>query len=287
MKRAIQRFEPIEGRPLLAMPPFCLEERRRENLIEASSSTWVVVPAFNEGASIRATLEALEAQTLRPLVICVVDNGSTDDTLERVRTWAAHPGLRDGQLGVSIVHEAEKGTGAAADTGMRHAIAQGASFLLRTDADSLPRRDWAARMTDRLESGAELVAGRVVDRPDERLGLRIRLILGLLTVASAIVSVPLNRGLGYRTRFRLLFGSNVGICATTYIRTGGFPRSRIDELHEDRALMNRTRRVTDRIVADHRAIVATSARRYRRYGLRGTINWYVRHDSHGEPVDVR
>jgi hypothetical protein len=43
-----------------------------------------------------------------------------------------------------IVHEPLKGTGAAADTGMREAIAGGAQLLARTDADCLPRHDWTA-----------------------------------------------------------------------------------------------------------------------------------------------
>ena len=71
------------------------------------------------------------------------------------------------------------------------------------------------------------------------------------------------------------------------VKAGGFPRSRIDELHDDRALMNRARRVTDRITSDHGVVVATSARRYRAYGLRGVIDWYLDHESHGAPVDVR
>jgi hypothetical protein len=85
----------------------------------------------------------------------------------------------------------------------------------------------------------------------------------------------------------MLVGSNVGIRAETYVQAGGFPRCRIDEVHDDRALMNRTRRVTDRIVSDHGAIVETSARRYRLYGLRGVLDWYLYHETHGATVDVR
>lgn len=287
MSRAADRYEPVEGRPLVALPAFRLEERTVETLVAGDAPTWVAVPAFDEARSIGATLAALEAQTLRPLVVCIVDNASGDDTPAVVRAWAAGLASREAGLGVRLVHEREKGTGAAADTGMRVAIAAGASNLLRTDADSLPRPDWAARMVTRLDGGAELVAGRVIDRKDEALAQPVRLLLGLLTMASGVISVPKNRGPDYRTRFRMLIGSNVGIRADTYVRAGGFPRSRIDELHDDRALMNRTRRITDRIVSDHRAVVATSARRYRQYGLRGVIDWYLRHESHGATVDVR
>jgi glycosyltransferase involved in cell wall biosynthesis len=287
VSRAADRFEPVEGRPLVPLPPFRLEERVVETLVAGEASTWVVVPAFDEARSIPATLAALEAQTFRPLVICVVDNASNDGTPDVVRAWARALASRGEGLGVRLVHEQEKGTGAAADTGMRLAIAAGASILLRTDADSLPRPEWAARMVERLDGGAELVAGRMVEREDEALGPGVRTLLKVVMTASSALSVPKNRGRGYRTRFRMLVGSNVGIRAETYVRAGGFPRCRIDEVHDDRALMNRTRRVTDRIVSDHRAIVGTSARRYRLYGLRGVLDWYLYHETHGATVDVR
>jgi glycosyltransferase involved in cell wall biosynthesis len=287
VSRAADRFEPVEGRPLVPLPPFRLEERTVETLAAGEAPAWVVVPAFDEARSIPPTLAALEAQTLRPLVVCVVDNASTDGTHDVVRAWARGMTSRGAGLGVRLVHEPEKGTGAAADTGMRLAIAAGASVLLRTDADSLPRPEWAARMVTRLEGGAHLVAGRMVAREDEALGLGVRALLMFVMTASSALSVPKNRGRAYRTRFRMLVGSNVGIRAETYVSAGGFPRCRIDEVHDDRALMNRTRRITDRIVSDHAAIVETSARRYRLYGLRGVLDWYLYHETHGATVDVR
>ena len=269
------------------LPPFRLEDRQVETLVAGDAETWIVVPALDEARSIGATLAALRVQAFRPFVVCVVDNGSRDGTINAVLHWADSGRASDPSLGVRLAHEPERGTGAAADTGMRLAIAAGARYLLRTDADSLPRDDWAGRMVHRLSTGTDLVAGKMVDRPDECLGVPTRLLLYLLTLISAVISVPKNRGAGYRTRFRMLVGSNVGITAATYAASGGFPRSRIDELHDDRALMNRVRRVTHRIASDHRAVVATSARRYRAYGLRGVIDWYLNHDAHGAPVVVR
>ena len=283
------RFERAEGRPLVDLPPFRLEDRPVDVLVPGDAETWVIMPALDEAAGIRATLAALEAQRLRPLVVCVVDNGSTDGTVDVVRGWAAGlaaPSSATG-LGVRLAREPEKGTGAAADTGMRLAAAAGARYLLRTDADSIPRPGWAARMVRRLATDADLVAGRMVDRADEGNPLPTRLALWLLVVIATAVSVPKNRGPGYRTRFRMMMGSNVGIRADTYLAAGGFPRSRIDEVHDDRVLMNRTRRLTDRITADREAVVEASSRRYRRYGLRGVIAWYLHHDSRGAPVDVR
>ncbi|HEU0244716.1 MAG TPA: glycosyltransferase family 2 protein [Candidatus Limnocylindrales bacterium] len=284
------RFERAEGTPLVPLPPFRLEDRAVEILVPGEADTWVVLPALDEAGAIGATLAALEAQTLRPMVVCVVDNGSRDATVDVIRAWAAAvaaPGGPRRGLGVRLVTEPEKGTGAAADTGMRIAAASGARYLLRTDADSLPRPGWAARMRERLSTDADLVAGRMVDRPDEGNPLPVRALLWVLVAAAAAISVPKNHGRRYRTRFRMMMGSNVGIRASTYLAAGGFPRSAIEEVHDDRVLMNRTRRITDRITGDRRAVVASSSRRYRRYGLRGVIAWYLHHDSRGKPVDVR
>ena len=177
------RFERAEGTPLVPLPPFRLEDRVVETLVAGDADTWVVLPALDEVGGIGATLAALEAQTLRPLVVCVVDNGSRDGTLELVRRWAASvaaPGGPRRGLGVRLVVEPEKGTGAASDTGMRIAAAAGARYLLRTDADSLPRPGWAARMHERLATDMDLVAGRMVDRTDEGNPLPVRVVLWLL-----------------------------------------------------------------------------------------------------------
>ena len=231
------RFEPVEGRPLVELPPFRLEDRPVEVLVPGEAEAWVTLPALDEAVGIGATLAALEAQTLRPLVVCVVDNGSRDATVELVRAWAA--GLATSPtgrgLGVRLAHEPEKGTGAAADTGMRLATAAGARYLLRTDADSLPRPDWAARMVRRLATDADLVAGRMVDRADEGNGAPdAASCCGCWSRSPRPCPCPKNRGRGYRTRFRMMMGSNVGIRADTYLAAGGFPRSRIDEVHDDR-----------------------------------------------------
>jgi len=47
----------------------------------------VIVPAFNAGRYIDATLASILAQGYAPLEIIVVDDGSTDDTPARVRAY--------------------------------------------------------------------------------------------------------------------------------------------------------------------------------------------------------
>ena len=138
---AERRFDPIDGRALVELPAFSVGDRVVEDLSPGTSALWIVVPAYDESERIGETLDAL-ARQLVPAVVCVVDNGSTDPTVEIVRRWAvAHP-----DLPLRLVHEPEKGTGAAADTGIRVAIAAGARLVLRTDADCLPAPDWSMRL---------------------------------------------------------------------------------------------------------------------------------------------
>lgn len=54
----------------------------------------IIVPSFNQGKFIRETLESCLAQDYRPLEIVVVDGGSTDGTLEVLRSYNDRPEVR-------------------------------------------------------------------------------------------------------------------------------------------------------------------------------------------------
>ena len=279
------RFDPVDGRALVPLPAFTLDDRVVEDLAPGASGLWIVVPAYDEAERICETLDALTRQ-LVPAVICVVDNGSSDPTVEIVRRWsAAHPGLP-----LRLAHEPEKGTGAAADTGIRVAIAAGATLVLRTDADCLPAPDWSMRLADALARGHDFVIGRTVPRSDLQPlhWWEPGVIEALMRISDLVGRVRRsNHGPEYRTHYRLPIGNNLGVRAEAYVASGGFPRSRIEEVHEDRALMNRMRRVTARIGTERQAIVATSIRRLRAYGLVGILRWYLDHGGGHRTVDVR
>lgn len=60
----------------------------------------VIIPAFNAEPYLGEALESIRAQTLQPLEIIVVDNGSTDTTAEIARDRGArceHEPLRGGR----------------------------------------------------------------------------------------------------------------------------------------------------------------------------------------------
>lgn len=248
-------------------------------------SLWVVVPAYNEERGITATLEALAAQQDSDFTLVVVDNNSTDSTVDVVRRFAKE----NPDLCLEIVHEPEKGTGAAADTGMRYAIGQGARWLARTDADCLPAPDWTARVKAAFDDGLRLVSGQLLPREDEGLPAVKRWVLvAAVEVASLFGKIrPGNRDPRYLGPYVMTAGCNMAITAELYALAGGFPRSRIEDLHEDRALVNAVRRHTRAYGLRRDVVVHGSSRRAQAWGLRKTLAWYADHRYRPEIVDIR
>jgi glycosyltransferase involved in cell wall biosynthesis len=93
----------------------------------------VIIPAYNEEASIAHCLEALTKQTIaEPFEVIVVDNRSTDATSAIARKFATKLNLR-------VLYEKKQGRGAARATGF--AAAKG-DFLFSTDADAMVPPEW-------------------------------------------------------------------------------------------------------------------------------------------------
>ncbi len=247
---------------------------------------FVVVPCYNEACSLAATLAALRVQSDRLFELVVVDNASTDGT----RAVAEEHSVSDDGGSMHIIHEPQKGTGSAADTGFRFAIATGATHIARTDADCLPACDWVARIKHAFASGLDCVTGRLTFRTDD-FDLRWieRAVLG--TVQSTMRGIaPLlshNRGAQYKTRYVMVAGGNFALTAGAYLACGGFPRIRLEDDNEDHVLMNRVRTVTARIGYDRKMLVAQSARRVKHYGIRNTILWYWQRRYKPAVIDVR
>ena len=248
----------------------------------------VVVPALNEAHEhgILATLSALRAQVDRDFDLVVVDNGSTDGTADLVRATIVawdEPRWR-------LVTEAQKGTGAAADTGMRAAIAAGATHLARTDADCVPPPDWTLRVRAAFAVGHDLVAGRLVARTDDLPVSRVRqaVLARAVSLASAFGKLrPGNQDPSYQGPYVMAPGCNMAITADLYERAGGFPRTAIEDLHEDRALVNAVRRLTSAYGAHPEVVVRASTRRAHAWGLVRTLGWYADHRYKPEVVDIR
>jgi glycosyltransferase involved in cell wall biosynthesis len=245
----------------------------------------VVVPYYNEAAGIGATLRALAGQSDPEFTLVLVDNGSTDGGPEVVARLARH----HAGLSVVMIEEPCKGTGAASDTGFRHAIALGARHVARTDADCLPRRDWIANLKRAFrDHDLELVIGRIQPRTDDYpYTLRDRLVLPAMLFVAENFGKLHRRGPQFKYGYIMVAGNNMAITADMYERAGGFPRTAIEHAHEDRVLADSVRTLTTRTRKCRDVVVYNSTRRVRRYGYVRTLLWYWDHRFQPDVVDVR
>ena len=246
---------------------------------------FVVVPFYNEALGMQATLDALARQSDREFAVVLVDNGSTDDSASIAERFA-----RRGDVPMTtMVHEPQKGTGAAADTGFRVAIANGAAIVARTDADCLPREDWIANIKRAMLSDhLEFVAGKIKPRDDEgALTHRDRLVLPAMIWIAENFGRLIRRGPQFKYPYFMAAGNNLAITADLYERAGGFPRTSIESAHEDRVLSETVRTLTARAAVRRDIVVYNSVRRVRAYGYLNTLRWYRNHGYRPAVVDVR
>jgi len=103
----------------------------------------VVIPLFNKEPHVRAAIESALAQSLPPLEIIVVDDGSTD------RGLAIVEGMADSRLKIFTRSPPGPGGYAARNLGIQHAQGDWIAFL---DADDLWRRDHLADLAAAREA---------------------------------------------------------------------------------------------------------------------------------------
>jgi glycosyltransferase involved in cell wall biosynthesis len=119
----------------------------------------VVIPTFNQGATLAATLMAVAHQSVLPLEVVVVVDGSTDHTLTVLEQAAkAYP------VPLVVRTQPNAGPGPARDVGWR--TARGA-IIAYTDSDAVPRPTWIEKalsyFADRTVAAVE---GRVTSETD-------------------------------------------------------------------------------------------------------------------------
>jgi len=91
--------------------------------MDANPKVTVVVPTYNYGRFVCEAIDSILCQTYRDFEIVVVDDGSTDDTRERLRRYGSQ---------IRYIHQANRGSSAARNTGIREARGEYVALL---DAD--------------------------------------------------------------------------------------------------------------------------------------------------------
>jgi glycosyltransferase involved in cell wall biosynthesis len=97
-------------------------------MTHATRTVSVVIPAYNYGRFVAEAVESALGQTCPPAEIIVVDDGSTDDTRERLEPYTAH---------IDYVRQPNSGLSAARNAGMHRARGEWIALL---DADDVWHR---------------------------------------------------------------------------------------------------------------------------------------------------
>src|SRR5205809_152715 len=119
-------------------------------------SVSVVVPVLNAARTLPSCLAALDRLDPGPTEILLVDNGSTDGSLELMQKFT--DGGRHARR--RLLHEQRRGASVSRNTGLRAARGDIVAF---TDADCAPEMDWLAQLVQPLaDPSVGAAAGRVV-----------------------------------------------------------------------------------------------------------------------------
>jgi glycosyltransferase involved in cell wall biosynthesis len=175
-------------------------------------SVSVVIPVLDDAVALERLLELLAAQTVAPLEVVVVDNGSADDSAAVARSYQA-----------TVAHEPVRGIPAAAARGYDAATGD---VIVRCDADTIPPADWLERIVGHFEADPSLEAvtgtGWFYDVPRWRAVTQGRLYLTsyYLLMHAAMGHPP-------------LWGSNMAVRRTSWLRVAASVHRLERDSHDD------------------------------------------------------
>jgi glycosyltransferase involved in cell wall biosynthesis len=147
----------------------------------------VVVSAHNSAAFIGAAVESVLRQTLPDLEVIVVDDGSTDGTVEVLRCY------NDGRL--RVVHQESQGSAGTANTGIRLSRGTYVGFL---DGDDIWRKTKLACHVRLLEQHPELDLtfswSRLINEAGQEMSLHSRHWRGAISAEELFVDFVIANG---------------------------------------------------------------------------------------------
>ena len=117
----------------------------------------IIVPVYNRAKIVKPTLQAIVAQSFKDYALVLVDNNSTDDTLQVLETFRQE----HSDIHVTIVQCATPGAAAARNAGFR---ASGSEWVMFFDSDDLMDTDLVEGYMSRIDAAngeADLVVTRV------------------------------------------------------------------------------------------------------------------------------
>ena len=111
----------------------------------------VIVPMYNAAAYIVEALESVLESTYRPIEVVVVDDGSTDDSLEEAKAYAK------GHKEIRVLTQQNAGVSAARNHAIREAKGE---YILPLDADDKIGRTYIEHAVEAMKDTARIVGCR-------------------------------------------------------------------------------------------------------------------------------
>jgi CDP-glycerol glycerophosphotransferase len=143
------RGNPPKPEPTIQAEP--VQEAPGPGLPEKRPALSVIVPVYNVEPYLEDCLRSILRQSFRSLEVVVVDDGSTDRSLEIARAVAVS------NRRIHIVAQENAGLGAARNTGIRYARGE---FLAFADSDDIvPQHAYRAMMGSLERSGSDFAVG--------------------------------------------------------------------------------------------------------------------------------
>ncbi|QQG44503.1 MAG: glycosyltransferase [Candidatus Roizmanbacteria bacterium] len=198
----------------------------------------VVIPAYNEEKYIEKCLEALNLQEEKPEEIIIVDNNSTDNTINVAQNFNA-----------TIFKEFKQGITYARNKGFDEAKGD---ILARCDADSIPPSDWIKKIiNDFSRYKIDAVTG-----PLKMYDFFLPTILGSIIYADIVRIAQKGKG--------TLIGPNMAITKKIWDKVKKNTCLEDKKVHEDMDLALHIGKAGGVIMFDKSLIMPTSARRIKK-----------------------
>lgn len=103
---------------------------------ELKNIATVIVPVYNREKIIRKTLDSVFEQSYRPIELVIIDDGSSDESVNICINWAEH--IEDDMFSVKIFKQENKGAPSARNKGIELSTGRFIQFL---DSDDLLHPD--------------------------------------------------------------------------------------------------------------------------------------------------
>lgn len=209
----------------------------------------VVIPVFNEEKLIKRCLESLMDQVEKPDEIIIVNNNSTDKTVEIVKNY-----------NVKIISENFRGIGYARNAGFNSASGD---IIVRCDADTICPPDWIRKIKNRFSQDSNIIAlsgpGSFYDLCFPKINIFFTKIFYFEITKFALGYYP-------------LFGANMAIKKSVWKKVKYSVCTLNTTLHEDMDLAIHIHKYGE-ILFDSSLIVDTTARRFSYYLTEYPIRW--------------